>query len=243
MEMQTKRRLIHILQCRIKFKLLSYDLQDKNVNRKEEAKLYVPQLEALASRVSSLAYNYGVYVNSTESCLYDSDQNFMEHYNSIVTSFLSIPVGGSAKNSPYTRNRSEMQNDIEHGVEVKIVRLKGSTIGNFYLDEKPIFSQTVGGLTDYKSAFYIRLVRKMIMNSVDFRLKSPDGSFIENPMNASNDIPRYFFSDFNFVENGTKYDITCPIFNPPINYNGNGSSLTNQNISNYNENSEFEIVE
>ena len=141
MEMQVKRQLIHILQNRVKFKWMSWDLQAINENDKAQAELYVPQLENLAKGVSNFAYNYGVYVNLGTEPLYSDDTNFVSHYNAMVTSFSTIPYGYSLKNSPFNRYASEIISDIEGGLNVKIIKRKGSTIGTFYVGTNPIFKQ------------------------------------------------------------------------------------------------------
>ncbi len=48
MEMQSKRQLIHILQHRVKFKYLTWDLNAINVNEKAQAEQYVPILDDFA---------------------------------------------------------------------------------------------------------------------------------------------------------------------------------------------------
>lgn len=244
MEMQTKRQLIHILQNRVKFKLMSWDLQAINVNDKAKAELYVPQLENLAQDVSNFAYNYGVYVNLGTEPLYSDDTNFLSDYNDMVTSFSTIPYGSSLKNSPFNRYASEIISDIEGGLNVKIIRLKGSTIGNFYVGTKPIFKQKIiGGLTNSRASFLIRLVTNLFLHVYKFRLKDPNGNIIEDNMDR-NDIAWFFLSDYIFTENGSLYDITCRIFEPAQLVNDpNIHYPTAEEIENYNSLSDFEIIE
>lgn len=243
MEMQVKRQLIHILQNRVKFKWMSWDLQAINVNDKAQAELYVPQLENLAKGVSNFAYNYGVYVNFGTEPLYSDDTNFMSHYNAMVTSFSTIPHGYSLKNSPFNRYASEIISDIEGGLNVKIVRQKGSTIGNFYVGTNPIFKQNISGLTNSRASFLIRLVTNLFLHVDKFRLKDPNGNIIEDNM-SRNDIAWFFFSGYTFTENGSYYDIRCMTFNPPQLVHGPSAIIpTAEDINNYHAQSSFDIIE
>lgn len=242
MEMQVKRQLIYLLQNRVKEKFLSYDLQDTNVNEKAKAEEYVPQIEDLLQSVSHLAYNYGVYVNVGTNPLYDDDTNFMSDYNSLVGRLSSIPFGSSFEYQPINKYVNELQHDV--GVSgVICIRKKGGLTGNFYAGGDPIFRQQVGGLTDERIPFLIVLVTNMILYPGKFRLRIPDGNIVNNM--SVLDIARFFLDGgFNFVEKGNYYDITIREFDPPqVIRNSSAIYPTANDINNYNENSDFEIIE
>lgn len=243
MEMQEKRQLIHILQNRVKFKYLTWDLNAINVNEKAQAEQYVPILDDFAQGVTSLAYNYGIYKELGIQPLYNDDTNFVSHYNAMVTSFSTIPYGNSLKNSPFNRYASEIISDIEGGLNVKIVRQTGSTIGNFYVGTNPIFKQNISGLTNSRASFLIRLVTNLFLHADKFRLKDPNGNIIEDNM-SRNDIAWFFFSGYTFTENGSYYYIRCMTFNPPqLVHDSSLNYPTAEEIDNYNALSDFEIIE
>lgn len=243
MEMQSKRQLIHILQHRVKFKYLTWDLNAINVNEKAQAEQYVPILDDFAQGVTSLAYNYGIYKELGTQPLYNDDTNFMSEYNAKVTFFSSIPYGNSLKFSPINRYASEIISDIEGGLNVKIIRNKESLIGNFYVGTKPIFNQNIGGLTNSRASFLIRLVTNMFLHASNFRLKDPNGNDIENNMGRT-DIVWFFLNDYIFTENGRLYYITCRKFNPAqLVHDSSLNYPTAEEIDNYNALSDFDIIE
>lgn len=243
MEMQTKRQLIEILQSRVKYKYMTWDLNANNENEKAQANQYVPILHDFAQGVTSLAYNYGIYKDLGAEPLYNDDTNFMSEYNAKVTYFSTIPYGNSLKNTPFNRYASEISSDIAGGSNVKIWRIKGSLIGNFYVGINPIFKQIIGNLTNSRASFLIRLVTNLFLHTSKFRLKDPNGNVIESSLGSAQ-IAWYFLSDYIFVENGSFYDIGMHDFqpaqlvrNPSLHY------PTAEEIANYNTLSDFDIIE
>lgn len=214
MDMQTKRRYIHLLQSLIKFKYMTWDKNAIYTVEQANAKLYIPQLEELAMSVSRMAYNYGIYIGPGEYSTYDSDVDFMSHYNSNYVNFSNIPDGYSDKNTPFAGYMSELMSLLESGETLKAARIVGGLTGNFYIGTNKVFVYSIGGLTNERIPFLLRLVRKVILHPSAFRLYDPEDNVIYNGNMNTKYIWWCFEQGYTFTENGSSFDIKVQTFNP-----------------------------